>query len=136
MVIPVGSCVNVIESVKALKSNTQLHHLEVYGIIDRDRRVPEEITKLEQKSIFVLSVAEVENLFCVKEVIQIVSEHLLRDIDADFQSVSDAIFLRLKGEIEAQVSLRVASEIKFRLNKFDENKKGCVALNNALYQIT
>jgi hypothetical protein len=110
--------------------------LEVYGIIDRDRRVPEEITKLEQKSIFVLSVAEVENLFCVKEVIQIVSEHLLRDIDADFQSVSDAIFLRLKGEIEAQVSLRVASEIKFRLNKFDENKKGCVALNNALYQIT
>ena len=135
LVIPVGSCVQVIESVKALKSNTQLHHLEVYGIIDRDRRVPEEITRLEQESIFVLSVAEVENLFCVKEVIQIVSERLARDIDADFQAVSDVIFKSLKGEIETQVSLRVTSEIKFRLNKFDENKKGCVALNNALQSL-
>ncbi|OYQ62911.1 hypothetical protein B9G53_19910 [Pseudanabaena sp. SR411] len=135
LVIPVGSCVQVIESVKALKSNTQLHHLEVYGIIDRDRRVPEEIERLEQESIFVLSVAEVENLFCVKEVIQIVSKRLARDIDADFQAVSDKIFKSLTDEIETQVSLRVTSEIKFRLNMFDKNKKGCAALNDALQSL-
>lgn len=39
LVIPRGSCTQVIQSVKALKANNQLHHLEVYGIIDRDRRL-------------------------------------------------------------------------------------------------
>jgi len=56
LIIPRGSCSQVILSVKALKANTQLHHLQVYGIIDRDRRIPVEIQKLEKDSIFVLAV--------------------------------------------------------------------------------
>ena len=132
LVILRGSCSQVIESVKALKANNQLHPLEVYGIIDRDRRVPSEIQKLEWKSIFVLSVAEVESLFCVKEVLEIVSERLARNIHADFQAVCDAIFSRLRGELETQVSLQVASEIKFQLNVFDENQKGAEALKAEL----
>lgn len=132
LVIPRGSCSQVIQSVKALKANTQLHHMQVYGIIDRDRRVPVEIQKLEQDSIFVLAVAEVENLFCVKEILQIVSNRLARDANADFQAVSDTIFSRLQSELETQVSLRVASEIKFQLNMFDEKQKGPAALTSAL----
>jgi len=135
LVIPRGSCSQVILSVKALKANTQLHHLQVYGIIDRDRRVPVEIQKLEQDSIFVLAVAEVENLFCVKEILQIVSQRLVRDANADFQAVSDEIFSRLQRELETQVSLRVASEIKFQLNMFDEKKKGSAALTSALQSL-
>lgn len=135
LVIPRGGCSQVILSVKALKANTQLHHLQVYGIIDRDRRVPVEIQKLEQDSIFVLTVAEVENLFCVKEILQIVSQRLERDADADFQSVSDMIFSRLQGELETQVSLRVASEIRFQLNMFDEKQKGAAELMSALQSL-
>ena len=135
LVIPRGSCDQVIQSVKALKANAQLHHLKVYGIIDRDRRVPEEIQKLEQDSIFVLAVAEVENLFCVREILQIVSKRLGRDSKADFLSVSNAIFNCLQGELDTQVSLRVASEIKFRLNMFDEKKKGAAALTSALQSL-
>ena len=135
LVIPRGSCSQVILSVKALKANTQLHHLQVYGIVDRDRRVPVEIQKLEQDSIFVLAVAEVENLFCVKEILQIVSQRLVRDVNADFQAVTNTIFSRLQGELETQVSLRVASEIKFQLNKFDEKPKGAAALTSALLSL-
>lgn len=135
LVIPRGSCSQVILSVKALKANTQLHHLQVYGIIDRDRRVPVEIQKLEDDSIFVLAVAEVENLFCVKEILQIVSQRLARDANADFQAVSDTIFSRLQGELETQVSLQVASEIKFQLNRFDEKQKGTAALTSALQSL-
>jgi len=51
LVIPRGSCSQVIQSVKALKANTQLHHLDVYGVIDRDRRVDAEIIALEKDSI-------------------------------------------------------------------------------------
>lgn len=132
LVIPVGSCSQVIQSVKAMKANTQLHHLQVFGIIDRDRRVPAEIEKLEQDSIFVLSVAEVENLFCTKEILALVSVRLERDANADFQSVSSTIFSRLQGEIEVQTSLRAAGEIKFRLNMFDEKAIGATGLASAL----
>src|SRR5690606_19609347 len=76
LVIPRGSCTQVIQSVKALKANSQLHHLEVFGIIDRDRRPQHEIDKLEQDSIYVLNVAEVENLFCTQEVLKIISDRL------------------------------------------------------------
>ena len=54
LVIPRGSCSQVIQSVKALNDNPQIHHLAVYGLIDRDRRVQAEIAKLEQDSIYVL----------------------------------------------------------------------------------
>jgi Protein of unknown function (DUF4435)/AAA domain, putative AbiEii toxin, Type IV TA system len=132
LVIPRGSCSQVIQSVKALKANTQLHHLQVYGIIDRDRRVQAEIQKLELESIFVLKVAEVENLFCVKEILKIVSLRLGRDVDSDLNAISETIFKRLQGELETQVSLRVASEIKFQLNMFDDKKKGVAELTSAL----
>ncbi len=135
LVIPVGSCSQVIQSVKALKANPQLHHLNVFGIIDRDRRVPAEIQKLEQDSIFVLSVAEVENLFCTQEVLEIISNRLARDPNADFQIVSDTIFARLKDELETQVSLRAASEIKFQLNMFDDKAKGVAALTSSLQSL-
>lgn len=135
LVIPRGSCNQVIQSVKALKGNEQIHHLEVYGVIDRDRRVPAEITKLECDSIYVLEVAEVENLFCTQEVLEIVSERLGRNPAVDFQMVSNTIFDRLNNEIDGQVSLRVSSEIKFQLNMFDANQKGVTAINSALQNL-
>jgi energy-coupling factor transporter ATP-binding protein EcfA2 len=132
LVIPRGSCSQVIQSVKALNANPQIHHLKVYGIIDRDRRVQAEINKLERDFIYVLEVAEVENLFCTREVVEIVSNRLARDPVADFQTVSNNVFNRLQSEIDTQVSLRVSSEVKFQLNMFDTTQKGANNINNAL----
>ena len=132
LVVPRGSCSQVITSVKALKANSQLHHLSVFGIVDRDRRVPAEIAALEADSIFVLSVAEVENLFCTKEIIELISQRLGRDPASDFQAVSNEIFKRLRLELDTQVSLRVASEIKFQLSQFDQNTKGADSLSHSL----
>ena len=135
LVIPRGSCTQVIQSVKALKDNPQLHHLNVYGIIDRDRRVPAEIVQLEQNGIYVLEVAEVENLFCTKEVLEIVSNRLARNPDTDFQTVSRTIIGRLQGELDHQVSLRVSSEVKFLLNMFDASQTGATNINTALQSL-
>ncbi|MBU2537540.1 MAG: AAA family ATPase [Proteobacteria bacterium] len=132
LVIPRGSCTQVIQSVKALKANQQIHHLDVYGLIDRDRRVQAEITKLEQDSIYVLNVAEVENLFCTREVLAIVSNRLARDPVLDFNAVSNTVFGRLQGELDHQVSLRVSSEVEFQLNMFDASQTGAHNINNAL----
>lgn len=135
LVIPRGSCTQVIQSVKALKANDQLHHLEVYGIIDRDRRPQHEVDGLEKDSIFVLKVAEVENLFCTKEILEIVSDRLARNSQEDFQTISDTIFNRLQSELDTQVSLHASSEIKFLLNMFDIGKKGKQEISNELLRL-
>ncbi len=135
LVIPRGSCTQVIQSVRALRANTQIHRLDVYGLIDRDRRGEDEIKKLEEDFIYVLKVAEVENLFCTKEILEIVSTTLGSDPVVDFQKVSNIIYSRIRSEIDKQVSLRVSSEIKFRLNIFNINKKGEDAINSALQDL-
>ncbi len=135
LVMPRGSCTQVIQSVRALRANTQIHRLDVYGLIDRDRRGEDEIKKLEEYFVYVLGVAEVENLFCTKEILEIVSTRLARNPVEDFQKVSNTIYGRLQSEIDRQVSLRVSSEIKFRLNMFDTSQEREDAINSALQDL-
>ncbi len=136
LVIPRGSCDQVIQAVRALRSNTQLHHLQVYGLIDRDRRMAPEIAALQTDNIYTLEVAEVENLFCTQEVLALVSARLVRDPEADFQQAVTQVFKQLKTELDTQVSLRVIAEVKFKLNCFDASARGVPALSTALQQLT
>lgn len=136
LVIPSGSCNQVIQLVKALKVSDQFHHLDVFGIIDRDRRVDSEITSLQENGIYTLEVAEVENLFCVPEIIKVVSTRLERNPEDDCRVSIEFVLNKIKSELENQISLRVASEIKFRLNCFDEKAKGKNALSNALLSLS
>lgn len=135
LVIPSGSCTQVIQMVKALRSNQQFHHMDVFGVIDRDRRIDTEIQALAQQGVYTLNVAEVENLFCVPEVLSIVSQRLMRNSEADQESVKDFVINRISSELENQISMRVASEIKFQLNFFDEKAKGLEALKGALQSL-
>ena len=139
LVIPRGSCNQVIVSTKALRANNQLHHLAVYGLIDRDRRLPDEIEALELDSIYTLAVAEVENLFCTKEILEIISRRLARDPVVDIDIVEKFVFKKLKQEIDTQISLRVAAEIKFLLNLFNDKAKGesalCAAIHDTIQNI-
>lgn len=132
LVIPSGSCSQVIQLVKALRASDQLHHLDVFGIIDRDRRIDAEIAALQENGIYTLEVAEVENLFCVPEIIKVVSHRLARDPDADCQASTEFVLKQINSELENQISLRVANEIKFRLNCFDEKSKGQDSLRDSL----
>lgn len=136
LVIPRGSCDQVIQAVRALRSNTQLHHLQVYGLIDLDRRTAPEIAALQNDNIYTLSVAEVENLFCTQEVLALISGRLARDIATDFSQAVAQVFRQLQAEIDTQVSLRVVAEVKFKLNCFDASARGAPALSTALQQLT
>jgi hypothetical protein len=136
LVLPRGSCDQVIQSVKALRGSPQLHHLQAYGLIDRDRRPPVEIASLEQDGIHTLTVAEVENLFCTEEVLNIVSTRLARCSATDFQTVVNHVFKQLRSELDTQVSLRVVAEINFMLNCFDASAKGVAGLSAALQQLS
>ena len=79
--------------------------------------------------------AEVENLFCAKEVLEIISNRIARNPATDFQTVSNNIFTKLQSELDTQVSLRTSSEVKFQLNMFDANQKGANDINGALQSL-
>ncbi len=136
LIIPVGSCSQVIQSVKVLKESGQFHHLSIHGIIDRDRRNESEITGLNKAGIFVLSVAEVENLFCTPEILRLVARKLaLNEEDKLSESIAFS-FDKLNGEIDNQISLKTVNEVKFQLNLFDDKSKGSENIKTELSRLS
>ena len=70
------------------------------------------------------------------ELTKIVSVKLGRDPDEDSNSVESFVIKKLKSELEKQVSLHVASEIKFQLNCFNDKATGKDNLESALSSLT
>lgn len=71
---PLGSCDKVIESTRTMLSLRTMHHIESYGLVDRDRRSDEEVGYLRAKHILVPEVAEVENIFLSPGVVETMAE--------------------------------------------------------------
>lgn len=132
LVIPCGSCSKVIQIVKALTSSNKLHHMDVFGVIDRDRRLSEEINSLMKKGIYTLEVAEVENLFCVPEIIGLVSKILARNPNEDIETAKNYVIEKISSELNYQISLHVASKIRYKLRCFEGKAVGAKKLKKEL----
>ena len=72
-IIPLEGCASVIQATKAYNKLPMLHYKTIKGIVDRDRRTEGEINSLLQDKIYVPSVAEIENLFLIPQVIELVA---------------------------------------------------------------
>jgi len=107
LIMPVGGCSDVILSTKAFRRLNRLHHLECYGIIDRDYLVDGQIESYEKGGVYTLNVAEIENLFIVPELIKAVAHQLLLDADKTLESVKDFIIKRFNADINEH-SMNVA----------------------------
>jgi hypothetical protein len=75
----VGGCASVLAATKAFRSLRNMHHLECYGIVDRDYLEQGQLEAYERRGVFAPLVAEVENLYLVPNVIQAVADQLLLD---------------------------------------------------------
>jgi ABC-type dipeptide/oligopeptide/nickel transport system ATPase component len=123
LVKPCGSCKNVIEYTKSFRKNKDFHSLEVYGLIDRDRRTAEEIAALEASGIYTLKVAEVEHIFATPEILVIVSEQLVKDSSEQQKNIENYVFTELQSELQTQISDRENEEVKFLLSGIDLSNK-------------
>ena len=126
-IVPRGGCEKVIESTKAVRENPSLHHLQAFGIIDIDYKIPEEINALQNAGIYTINVAEVENLFCIEPLLRIVAENQHLDADKTVETVTTFIIKCIQDEFETQITNRAEREIQFRLNaytKLDHTEKG------------
>lgn len=133
-VVPCGSCCNVIAYTDAMRKNSQLNHLECYGIIDRDFREDKEITNLKNKHVYTIEVAEVENLFIVEEVLEVINkimEH--RDAARKIDEVKNFVFNIFENGIDQQICASVVSSLKSQLTRLDISGKEKNDIRNALH---
>ena len=72
-VIPKGSCNEVIRAVTGLRSSQEHHHVEAFGLIDRDDRQIDDTEKLAEDGIFALNVCSVESLYYCSDAIEAVA---------------------------------------------------------------
>ena len=75
LVVPRGSCEDVIHAVTSMRNNASLTRLECSGIVDADDLNQEEIERLGRLGIAVLPVAEIENIVLMPEVSRAIAEH-------------------------------------------------------------
>lgn len=124
LIIPCGSCTQVIARTKAFRNNPSLHDCEVYGIIDRDFRSEYEIEKYKDDHIFTINVAEVENLFIVEELIRLMAAHMGKEPDSVFGTIeSYVIDERFARQINGQICEGAVAEIKYKLTCAEISKK-------------
>lgn len=110
--IPLGSCEKVIQSVKSLNENKEFHRIESFGIIDRDRRLTSDVERLISKNIWVLNVAEAENLLLLEEIVKSVARHMGKNESEVFSCVQENLFAYFTEQLETQVLLHFSEELR------------------------
>ena len=74
-VLPRGNCVDVERAVRGLRATRGRHHVEAYGIVDRDDLDGAAVNKLAEAGIFALAVRSVESLYYCSDAMQAVARH-------------------------------------------------------------
>ncbi len=107
-----GSCGKVIEATRAFNSLNGFHHLDSYGIVDRDRRDAGEVKYLRDKKIFVPEVAEIENILMLEDVIRTVAGSRGRNEAHVFGKVKKAVLNQFTQDLKKQALLHTRHRIK------------------------
>ena len=134
--IPRGGCSEVISTVKTLRAVPNLHHMQIYGIIDRDFKEDDQLAKYTNQNIYPVKVAEIENFLCVPELILYVAKTQLLNSDSILEKVKSYIIESFEKELELQVSKKVSLIIKYKLNSFDDKSNGVANIRRQYLQLT
>lgn len=89
-VIPKGSCEEVIRAVKGLSGSYEHHHVEAFGLIDRDDRAQDEVSELAQDNVLALEVCSVESLYYCSDAIEAVASRQAESLGCDPQAMLEA----------------------------------------------
>ena len=88
-VSPRGNCVEVQRAVRGLRAVRDRHHIEAYGIIDRDDLDDAAVAKLAAAGIFALAVRSVESLYYCSDAIQAIAHHQADSMDINAENLAE-----------------------------------------------
>ncbi|MFE8661913.1 DUF4435 domain-containing protein [Serratia nevei] len=127
-IVPRSGCQKVIDSVKAMKLNQSFHHVNVFGIIDRDYRTEQEISGLKDIGVYTIDVAEIENILLNESTLRLVAENQHLDADVVVNKSLEIAKNMLSKDVERQASLRTCRALENRLSRIDNKSVGLDAI--------
>ncbi|MFZ2193535.1 MAG: DUF4435 domain-containing protein [Candidatus Moraniibacteriota bacterium] len=137
-VVPVGSCVKVIEVVKSFRTAKYLHDVKVCGIIDRDFRSEEELVSLSNEKIFNTYYSEIENILLSSEVIEYVAILLGKDPAISIDKTRNIIKDRIESQLEVisfkKLQKNIMHDLENEISKSTDNDTFFVGLENIIAQ--
>ena len=122
-VIPRGCCFSVIRSVRAVNEPGVFPNQTAYGLIDRDRRSSQELDALVRDNIFACPVAEVENLLCLPEALEVASASVRAPEKAAEAKAFAIREFRKESEIDRHAVAFAYKSVHFQLGRFAEEKR-------------
>ncbi len=116
-----GSCNKVIEATRTFNDLNAFHHMDSYGIVDRDRRDAHEVGYLRGKRVMVPEVAEIENILMLEDVIKAVAHSRGRKENQIFAKVSKSVIgqfaMALKQQALQHTRHRVKRTVEYRIDR-------------------
>ncbi len=104
-VIPSGSCVSVIHSVSALRKNSSLTHVQCQGVVDADNYNSEYVKHLANHGVYVLPVAEIENLVLLPDISSAIAKqegYVGEELTELLEGLANDVFDKLAGNDEIE----------------------------------
>ena len=124
-VVPKDSCEDVQKAVLGWQGTQGIHpvHVEVFGLIDRDNRMEEDVEKLAEKGVFALKVYSVEALYYCSDAIAAVAHRQADSLGVDAteliksakQKAIDGLKVEAEKIPERMASLRCERQIRERV---------------------
>lgn len=107
-----GSCNKVIEATRTFNDLKGFHHMDSYGIVDRDRRDDHEVEYLRGKRVMVPEVAEIENILMLEDVVRAVAHSRGCDENTVFAKVSKGIISQFASDLKQQALMHTRHRVK------------------------
>ena len=123
---PLGSCDKVIESTRTMQSLRTMHHIESYGLVDRDRRSDQEVEYLRAKHILVPEVAEIENIFLSPGVVETMAEFRGKNPKKVLKSVRQEVIHMFENMLESQALQHTRHRMKRDVERKIDARFTCI----------
>lgn len=113
-ITPLESCTDVINYVRSFNKIPN-RNVEAIGFIDRDFRTQEQLTKLETENVYSYSVAEIENLFLIKDFISNFAK--FKNEQLDLEKLEEKVLKLLSDNKVNQSANFVSSLINYNFSE-------------------
>jgi len=120
-VVAKSSCRDVEHAVTGIRSATDLHWLNAFGIVDNDRRTATDVSRLQVKGIYAVSVYSVESLYYHPDIQRrVVSRHAEvtgDDVNSRLHAARDAALAAIQPHIQRMSERAVEKTLRDELDK-------------------
>ena len=112
-----GSCDKVFEATSSFNELKDLHHIDSFGLIDRDRRTEEQIRHISNQNIWVSKVAEVENFLLLENIVKLIAKRMGKNEIEVFTKVKEQVISDFNENIERETTQYTLHIIKNNFEK-------------------